>query len=152
MRKLGCGLLVLVCGVAGIFVALLLFGQTLPDAKPRPKAATMTTTAATTSAPGQAAAGRGGPLAIPVAGVARSAIADSWEDSREGGARQHHGTDIMAPGGTLVTAAAPGTIEKLFQSVAGGTTLYVRSPSRLWVYYYAHLSGYAPGIHECQLV
>ncbi len=78
-------------------------------------------------------------------GVARDAIADSWEDPREGGARQHHGTDIMAPGGTLVTAAAPGTIEKLFQSVAGGTTLYVRSPDRLWVYYYAHLAGYAPG-------
>ncbi|MFA6114505.1 MAG: M23 family metallopeptidase [Sphingomonas sp.] len=153
MRKLGCGLLMLVCGVAGIFVALLLFGRALPDAKQQPKVAmAMVTTTATTSAPGQVVADPGGPLAIPVAGVARSAIADSWEDPREGGARQHHGTDIMAPGGTLVTAAAPGTIEKLFQSVAGGTTLYVRSPDRSWVYYYAHLAAYAPGIHEGQVV
>jgi murein DD-endopeptidase MepM/ murein hydrolase activator NlpD len=143
----------LVCGVAGIFVALVLFGQALPDAKQQqPKVAMVTTTTATASAPGQAAPHPGGLLAIPVAGVARSAIADSWEDPREGGARQHHGTDIMAPGGTVVTAAAPGTIEKLFQSVAGGTTLYVRSPDRLWVYYYAHLAGYAPGVHEGQVV
>lgn len=58
----------------------------------------------------------------------------------------------MAPLGTLVTAAAPGTIEKLFDSAAGGTTLYVRSPQRRVVYYYAHLSGYAPGVHEGQSV
>ena len=144
MKKLGCGLLVTVCVVVGAFFALVLLGHTLPDAK-RP-------------APIAAMVGRGPavdhttPLAIPVAGVARSAIADSWEDQREGGLRQHHGTDIMAPGGTLVTAAAPGTIEKLFESAAGGTTLYVRSPDRLWTYYYAHLSGYAPGIHEGQVV
>jgi murein DD-endopeptidase MepM/ murein hydrolase activator NlpD len=130
--------------IAAAFVALLLFGQTLPDAKPQPKAGAATPA----PTPGKAATSHGGILAVPVTGVTRSALADSWEDPREGGVRQHHGTDIMAPGGTLVTAAAPGTIEKLFQSAAGGTTLYVRSPDRLWVYYYAHLSGYAPGVRE----
>ena len=85
---------------------------------------------------------------MPVAGVARSQIADSWGDPRDNGLRPHHGTDIMAPGGTLVTAAAPGFVEKLFVSKAGGNTLYVRSPSRRVVYYYAHLSGYAPGVRE----
>ena len=53
-------------------------------------------------------------LAVPVAGVARGSIADNWGDAREGGARRHHGTDIMAPGGTPVSAVAAGTVEKLY--------------------------------------
>ena len=95
---------------------------------------------------------RAGTLAVPVLGVAREAIQDSWGDARGGGTRAHHGTDIMAPGGTPVLAAASGTVEKLFQSRLGGTTLYVRSPDRRWIYYYAHLAGYAPGVHEGQQV
>lgn len=91
-------------------------------------------------------------LAVPVAGVARSQITDNWLDPRGGGTRQHHGTDIMVPGGTPVLAAAPGRIEKLFDSKLGGTTLYERSPDGRWQYYYAHLAGYAPGIHEGQVV
>ncbi len=87
-------------------------------------------------------------LAVPVVGVSRKAIADSWNDARGGGLRGHHGTDIMAAGGTPVVAAAPGRIEKLFQSGPGGITLYVRSPDRRWTYYYAHLAGYAAGIRE----
>jgi len=93
-----------------------------------------------------------GLLAVPVAGVARGAIADSWGDPRESGARAHHGTDIPAAAGTLVTAAAPGTVEKLFQSAVGGTTVYVRSAARDRTYYYAHLSDYAAGLHEGQAV
>ena len=89
-----------------------------------------------------------GALAVPVAGVSRKAIADSWNDARGGGLRGHHGTDIMAQGGTPVVAAAPGRVEKLFQSGLGGITLYVRSPDRRWTYYYAHLAGYAAGIRE----
>lgn len=94
----------------------------------------------------------GGLLAVPVAGVARGAIRDSWGDPRDNGVRQHHGTDIPAAAGTLVTAAAPGVVEKLFDSAAGGTTVYVRSPARRWTYYYAHLAGYAAGLHEGQAV
>ncbi|MEG3122841.1 M23 family metallopeptidase [Sphingomonas sp. GB1N7] len=93
-----------------------------------------------------------GPLAIPVTGVASSAVRDSWGDPRENGLREHHGTDIVAAAGTPVIAAAPGRIEKLWDSAAGGITLYVRSPKRVWLYYYAHLSGYAPGVHEGQVV
>ena len=51
-----------------------------------------------------------------------------------------------------VIAAADGTVEKLFNSVRGGTTVYVRSADQHWIYYYAHLSAYAPGLHEGQQV
>ena len=49
-------------------------------------------------------------------------------------------------------AAADGTIEKLFNSVRGGITIYERSPDQNWIYYYAHLSAYAPGLAEGQQV
>jgi len=147
VKRVGCVLLAIFGGIVAVFVALVLVGRALPDAK-SPAAAPSGGIAGGAAALARAPAPPAGMLAVPVAGVARSAITDSWEDPREGGARQHHGTDIMAPGGTTVLAAAPGTIEKLFQSAAGGTTLYVRSPDRRWVYYYAHLSGYAPGVRE----
>ena len=90
-------------------------------------------------------------LAVPVAGIARAAITDTWGQAR-GQGRSHHGTDIMAPGGARVLAAAPGVIEKLFQSHLGGITLYERSPDRRWTFYYAHLARYAPGLREGQVV
>jgi peptidoglycan LD-endopeptidase LytH len=88
-----------------------------------------------------------GLLNIPVANVTRAQIADSWGDPRSGG-RGHKGLDIMAPGGTPVLAAAGGTIEKLFQSRQGGTTIYQRSADGRWTFYYAHLASYAPGVRE----
>lgn len=158
MKKLGCGLLLVLCMVGGAFVALVLFGRTLPDAAPRSVAMAAATRSGEvtivqpSSSPSPAVRQAGAPLAIPVAGVAAASIQDNWGDPRDNGLRAHHGTDIMAPGGTPVIAAAPGTVEKLWTSAAGGTTVYVRSPRRLWTYYYAHLAGYAPGLHEGQVV
>ncbi len=71
---------------------------------------------------------------------------------RAGSGRRHDAIDIMAAEGTPVIAAADGTIEKLFNSVRGGITIYERSPDQKWVYYYAHLSAYAPGLAEGQQV
>jgi len=87
-------------------------------------------------------------LIVPVDGVSRAALTDTWGQSRAAGVRAHQGTDIMAPGGTPVRASTAGIVEKLFDSAAGGRTLYIRSPDRRWSYYYAHLSGYAPGVRE----
>ena len=54
----------------------------------------------------------------------------------------------MAPRGTLVVAAAPGTVEKIFESEAGGHTVYIRTDGGRWMQYYAHLDRYADGLHE----
>ncbi len=92
-------------------------------------------------------------LAIPVARVKAAGLVDTYTQSRSGGARVHNAIDIMAPHGTPVIAAAPGTVEKLFDSKGGGgITAYVRSPDGRWTFYYAHLQAYAPGLHEGQKV
>ncbi|HYD36050.1 MAG TPA: M23 family metallopeptidase [Allosphingosinicella sp.] len=91
-------------------------------------------------------------LAIPVAGIKPDALADTYTQARSGG-RVHNAIDIMAPHGTPVVAAAAGTVEKLFFSQSGGgVTVYVRSPDQKWIYYYAHLDAYAPGLKEGQTV
>jgi peptidoglycan LD-endopeptidase LytH len=91
-------------------------------------------------------------MAVPVSGVRADQLIDTFTQSRAGG-RPHDAIDIMAPAGTPVIAAAGGTVEKLyFSQGGGGITAYVRSPDRQWMYYYAHLQGYAPGLHEGQRV
>ena len=90
-------------------------------------------------------------LAVPVVGVKPRELVDTFTQARAGGARVHDAIDIMAPQGTPVVAAAPGRVEKLFfSSGGGGISAYVRSDDGKWSYYYAHLSAYAPGLHEGQ--
>jgi murein DD-endopeptidase MepM/ murein hydrolase activator NlpD len=92
-------------------------------------------------------------VAIPVAGIEGADLQDTYTQSRSGGARVHNAIDIMAPHGTPVVAAAPGRVEKLFNSKGGGgITAYVRSPDGQWMFYYAHLQSYAPGLKEGQAV
>lgn len=96
---------------------------------------------------------RAADLVIPVAGIAPSDLSDSFLDDRgRGGARTHEAIDIMAPAGTKVVAAADGTIAKLHLSDQGGNAIYVRSPDRLRIHYYAHLRQYASGLTEGQRV
>ena len=86
-------------------------------------------------------------LTIPVAGVAASALRDSFDEGR-GRSRQHQAIDILAARHTPVLAVEDGSIAKLFRSDYGGITVYQFDPSGRYCYYYAHLQGYAPGLHE----
>jgi murein DD-endopeptidase MepM/ murein hydrolase activator NlpD len=88
-------------------------------------------------------------LAIPVVGVRSDQLLDTFTQAR-GQGRRHDAIDIMANEGTPVVAVADGTVEKLFNSARGGITVYERSADGKWIYYYAHLSAYAPGLHEGQ--
>lgn len=88
-------------------------------------------------------------LVIPVAGVKRDALRDDFAELR-GGTRAHEALDIAAPRATPVLAAVDGTVAKLFLSKPGGITLYEFDPTKQWIYYYAHLDGYADGIAEGQ--
>ena len=91
-------------------------------------------------------------VAIPVAGVKGEQLQDTYSQAR-GSGRVHNAIDIMAPSGTAVVAAAPGTVEKLFFSKGGGgISAYVRSKDGRWTYYYAHLQDYAAGLREGQKV
>lgn len=99
---------------------------------------------------GRAAVAEQGRLMIPVAGVTADRLTDTFGDER--GGRRHEAIDIMAPAGTPVLAAGPGTVERLFLSDAGGKTIYVRSGDRRTIHYYAHLQAYASGLAEGQSV
>jgi murein DD-endopeptidase MepM/ murein hydrolase activator NlpD len=88
-------------------------------------------------------------LLLPVEGIAPTQLVDTFNASRSGG-RAHNALDIMAPRGSLVVSATDGVVERLHHSSLGGTTVYVRSADGAWVYYYAHLDSYAPGLAEGQ--
>lgn len=132
MNRFGCGIVALFLTLAAAFGLLVRQGE---NGAPRP----MT--------PSQPPVRESiGALAIPVAGVRPRQLVDTYQDAR--GNRTHGALDIAAPRGTPVLAAAPGTVEKIFESEAGGHTVYVRGGGGEWVHYYAHLDGYAAGLRE----
>lgn len=90
-------------------------------------------------------------LMLPVTGVSRQTLSDTYSDLR-GGTRRHEALDIMAPRGTPVVAVEDGNVVKLFTSKQGGLTVYQFDNSRKWCYYYAHLDRYADGLREGMLL
>jgi peptidoglycan LD-endopeptidase LytH len=92
-----------------------------------------------------------GMLVIPVQGIEKNALHDTWGEARSN-FRHHEAIDIMAARGTPALAAADGVILKVFESHAGGHTLYLKSTDGTTVYYYAHLDRYADGVIEGTVV
>ena len=88
---------------------------------------------------------RGRNLTVPVRGIDAGDLVPSFNDQR-GGGRRHEAMDILAPRNTPVIAVEDGTVARLFESKAGGLTIYQFDPSATYTYYYAHLEKYAAGL------
>lgn len=123
-------------------------GSPLPMSTPTP--AEEVYDAASPAATPQSFVGRVN-LIIPVAGVRPEQLLDTYADARSEG-RTHDAIDIPAAAETPVLAASDGKILKLFQSEKGGTTIYQLSPDQKLLFYYAHLSRYADGLAEGDVV
>ena len=107
--------------------------------------------AAAAAASAAAAAGYTSSAGIPPGGrtcpfIGPSSFRDSWGEPRPGG-RTHTGLDMVAPNGVPLVSIETGTIWSPNWHYAGGLGLYIRGDSGD-VYYYAHMSAYAPGISD----
>ena len=85
------------------------------------------------------------PLMVPVDGVTPGSVPDSFNEARDGG-RTHRASDIIVPRGTRVIAAENGTIMRLSRNALGGITIYMSDDTGRYIFYYAHLEGYAAGL------
>jgi murein DD-endopeptidase MepM/ murein hydrolase activator NlpD len=89
-------------------------------------------------------------ISVPIAGIPAAKLPETFNESRGGGARKHEALDIMSPRNTPIHSVDDGSVIKLFTSKAGGLTVYAADPTGHFIYYYAHLDHYTPGLHEGQ--
>jgi murein DD-endopeptidase MepM/ murein hydrolase activator NlpD len=80
-------------------------------------------------------------LLVPVEGVRRKQIADTWHAAR-GNGRLHEGSDIFAREGTPIYSATEGYVISKGQNTLGGNAVFVIGPGGRR-YYYAHLENYS---------
>ena len=89
-------------------------------------------------------------VAMPVAGVRARQVADTFGAPR-GRDRTHQGVDIFAKRGTPVTSATRGIVVRIGDYGIGGKHVWVLGPGGER-HYYAHLDGWASGLHRYQVV
>lgn len=78
---------------------------------------------------------------VPVRGVSRKQLRDTWQAARSGG-RKHEGIDIFAPRGTPVYSATEGIVMRVGTNRLGGQVVWVLGPGGQR-HYYAHLDRFA---------
>jgi murein DD-endopeptidase MepM/ murein hydrolase activator NlpD/SH3-like domain-containing protein len=78
-------------------------------------------------------------LRFPVLGKDSRAVSSGFGAARDGGQREHHGIDILAPRGTPVLSAADGVVTSVGVTDIGGKVVWVSDPARDLSLYYAHL-------------
>jgi murein DD-endopeptidase MepM/ murein hydrolase activator NlpD len=83
-------------------------------------------------------------LPVPVQGVKRQHLQDTWGASRSRG-RLHEGIDILAPRGSKVYSATEGLIADLRNNNLGGKVVWILGPGGSW-HYYAHLDRHKRGL------
>jgi len=91
-------------------------------------------------------------LRVPIDGALVETWKGGFDERRGGGTRGHGAVDILAPRNTPVHAVASGMIAKIFESKAGGHTVYQFDADGRLCYYYAHLERYADALHEGQAI
>src|SRR5262245_4853961 len=92
-------------------------------------------------------------LRVPIDGISAESFKGQFAQHRSGeGGHPHEAVDILSPRNTPVHAVEDGTIAKLFESRAGGHTIYQFDTAERFAYYYAHLERYASGLHDGQHV
>lgn len=80
-------------------------------------------------------------LPVPVDGVTRAQLTDSWGSPRPG-RRHHQGIDIFAARGTPIRSTTRGIVMKVGDNQLGGHIVKVLGPGLEW-HYYAHLDRFA---------
>lgn len=91
----------------------------------------------------------GNQLLIPVAGITKEQLVDTFTAARSEG-RTHNALDIIAARGTPVLAVTDGRLLRMFTSEKGGLTIYQVGTDERTVYYYAHLDRYADSLKDGQ--
>jgi murein DD-endopeptidase MepM/ murein hydrolase activator NlpD len=84
---------------------------------------------------------RDGSLDVPVVGVRKRDLRDSWNGPRSGG-RRHKGIDIFARRDTPIRSVTPGIVATVGTNALGGRVVRVFGPGGEW-HYYAHLERFA---------
>jgi peptidoglycan LD-endopeptidase LytH len=142
----GAGLVVLLSALASVSIAAVIKAKSVVKAPIAGAAASPAAKAPIVAADDlQLLAARR--LLMPVKGYNTTLLHDTFDDAR-GGKRRHEALDIMAARGTPVVAVDDGRVVKLFNSAAGGITVYQFDPDERFAYYYAHLDRYAEGLRE----